>query len=122
LAISLLLREDTDYMRGIIYSVRRDLQDQNESLVCLALNAIPNILSKEMSSAIAGDVLKLLTSRSSFVRKKAALCLLCIVKKYPETVQPVEWSDRVLAAFADKQMVSLYAFFNEACAYYPWIL
>ena len=93
-------------MKSIIYSIRRDLQDQNESNVCLALNAIPNILSKEMSSTIAVDVLKLLSSRSIFVRKKSALCLLCIVRKFPEAVQPADWSDTVLAAFSDKQMVS----------------
>lgn len=44
---------------------------------------------------------------SAFIRKKAALCLLCLFRKYPDVLPLVDWSSKVVNALNDKNMVRL---------------
>ncbi|KAJ1973915.1 hypothetical protein H4R35_003869, partial [Dimargaris xerosporica] len=78
LALTLLLTENSDFIRLVINSLRKDLDDPNEIFNCLALHAIANIGGREMAETLSGEVQKLLVSplSRSFVKKKAALCLL----------------------------------------------
>lgn len=63
LAITLLLHENSDLIRLVINSIRKDLDDQNEVNNCLALHAIANIGGKEMAESLAEDVHRLLISQ-----------------------------------------------------------
>ncbi|KAJ3431183.1 ap-2 complex subunit alpha [Anaeramoeba flamelloides] len=96
LAVALLLNENDEFIKLIINSIHNDLLSGNEHSQCLALTAIANIGGKEMAEALTSDVQKLLVSQSSsnFVKKKAALCLLRLFRKYPDLLIPSEWANR----------------------------
>ena len=79
--------------------------DHNELNNCLALHAIANVGSKEMGEALSSDVHRLLISPASkaFVKKKAALTLLRLYRKYPAIVQ-MEWAERIISLMDDSDM------------------
>lgn len=53
-------------------------------IVGLALATFANIASEEMSRDLANELEKLIGSSNTYVRKKAALCALRVIKKVPD--------------------------------------
>ncbi|KAN0060884.1 hypothetical protein ACQY0O_006618 [Thecaphora frezii] len=106
LAITLLMHEDSDLVRLVVNSIRKDLDEINEVNNCLALHAIANIGGKEMAEALAADVHRLLISPTSksFVKKKAALTLLRLYRKHPEVIPAHEWALRIIAIMDDDNL------------------
>ena len=97
LAATLLLAPDM--ARLAINSIRLDLESQNEIFVCLALNAIANFSLDEIMNAVVEDVVKLLFSAGvgrSFVCKKAALCLLKILRRNSHLEIPSAWIESIV--------------------------
>ncbi|KAG8371211.1 hypothetical protein BUALT_Bualt13G0063700 [Buddleja alternifolia] len=94
---SCLLNENHDFLRLAINTVRNDIIGRNETFQCLALTLVGNIGGREFAESLAPDVQKLLISSSCrpLVRKKAALCLLCLYRKNPDVVNVDGWSDRM---------------------------
>ncbi|KAJ9101918.1 hypothetical protein QFC19_004999 [Naganishia cerealis] len=92
------MHENSELIRLVINSIRKDLDDNNEVNNCLALNAIANIGGKEMAEALGEDVHRLLISPTSttFVKKKAALTLLRFYRKHPTVLPVEEWADRLV--------------------------
>lgn len=62
LAVTLLMHEDSDLLRLVVNSIRKDLDENNEINNCLALHAIANVGNNEMAEALAEDVHRLLIS------------------------------------------------------------
>jgi AP-2 complex subunit alpha len=62
LALTLLMHENSDIVRLVVNSIRKDLDDINETNNCLALHAIANLGGKEMAESLVGDVHRLLIS------------------------------------------------------------
>lgn len=62
LALTLLMHENSDIIRLVVNSIRKDLDDMNETTNCLALHAIANIGGADMAEALAPDVHRLLIS------------------------------------------------------------
>ncbi|UZJ51705.1 hypothetical protein CBS101457_001025 [Exobasidium rhododendri] len=106
LAITLLMHENSDLVRLVINSIRKDLDEYNEVNNCLALHAIANIGGKEMAEALAEDVHRLLISPTSksFVKKKAALTLLRLYRKHPEVIPADEWASRIVSIMDDTNL------------------
>ncbi|PWN35398.1 Adaptor protein complex AP-2 alpha subunit [Meira miltonrushii] len=106
LAITLLMHENSDLVRLVVNSIRKDLDEFNEINNCLALHAIANIGGKEMSESLAEDVHRLLISPTSksFVKKKAALTLLRLYRKHPEALPAEEWASRIVAIMDDTNL------------------
>ncbi|SPO21504.1 probable alpha-adaptin C [Ustilago trichophora] len=106
LAITLLMHENSDIVRLVVNSIRKDLDEINEVSNCLALHAIANIGGKEMAEALAGDVHRLLISPTSrsFVKKKAALTLLRLYRKHPEVIPAEDWALRIIAIMDDDNL------------------
>lgn len=105
LAVTLFLHEEHELLHLVVNSIRKDLLDHNELFNCLALHAIANVGGKEMGEALAMDVHRLLISPTSksFVKKKAALTLLRLYRKFPGIVQQ-EWAERIIALMDDPDM------------------
>ncbi|KAF2426308.1 Adaptor protein-like protein complex AP-2 [Tothia fuscella] len=105
LAVTLFLHEGHDLLHLVINSIRKDLQNHLELNNCLALHAIANVGGKEMGQALSVDVHRLLISPTSktFVKKKAALTLLRLYRKYPAIVQ-MEWAERIISMMDDPDM------------------
>lgn len=106
LAITLLMHENSDIVRLVVNSIRKDLDEINEVSNCLALHAIANIGGKEMAEALSGDVHRLLISPTSrsFVKKKAALTLLRLYRKHPEVIPAEDWALRIIAIMDDDDL------------------
>ncbi|PWN51031.1 putative alpha-adaptin C [Violaceomyces palustris] len=106
LAITLLMHENSEIVRLVVNSIKKDLDEMNEVNNCLALHAIANIGGKEMAEALAGDVHRLLISPTSktFVKKKAALTLLRLYRKHPEVIPAEEWATRIIAIMDDENL------------------
>jgi hypothetical protein len=62
LALTLLMHENSDLVRLVVNSIRKDLDGMDEVSNCLALHAIANIGGKEMAESLAADVHRLLIS------------------------------------------------------------
>ncbi|KAH9468783.1 hypothetical protein Pst134EA_009314 [Puccinia striiformis f. sp. tritici] len=106
LALTLLMHENSDLVRLVINSIRKDLDGHNEATNCLALQAIANIGGKEMSESLLHDVYSLLISPVSnpFVKKKAALTLLRLYRKNPEVFPISDWALRIVSLMAERDM------------------
>ncbi|EXJ79447.1 hypothetical protein A1O3_08949 [Capronia epimyces CBS 606.96] len=105
LAVTLFLHEQHELLHLVVNSIRKDLLDHNELNNCLALHAVANVGGREMGEALSADVHRLLISPTSksFVKKKAALTLLRLYRKYPGILQP-EWAERIISLMDDPDM------------------
>ncbi|KAK5943319.1 hypothetical protein PMZ80_004326 [Knufia obscura] len=105
LAVTLFLHEQHDLLHLVVNSIRKDLLDHNEINNCLALHAVANVGGREMGEALSFDVHRLLISPTSkaFVKKKAALTMLRLYRKYPGIMQQ-EWAERIIALMDDPDM------------------
>jgi AP-2 complex subunit alpha len=106
LACTLLLNENHELVTLITNSIKRDLTQKDPNVQCLALTATANIGGKEQAESLAQDVQKLLVSGDTklLVRKKAALCLLRLYRKYPEILPADAWSSRVISLLGSKDL------------------
>ncbi|KAJ2487869.1 hypothetical protein EV174_000300 [Coemansia sp. RSA 2320] len=98
LAISLLMEENADYARSVVAAMRRDIHDTNEFNVSLALNAVSNTCAREIAEVLTQDIVVQLLSpaASMFIKKKAALCLLRLLRRYPDAVNAQQWAARII--------------------------
>ena len=87
LALMLLLDEKQEVLMLVTNSLQMDLQDKNHFTVALALCALANISDENMCRDLCPYVEKLLKSQNPYIRKKAALATVRIVKKQPEMVE-----------------------------------
>ncbi|CAK0759184.1 hypothetical protein CVIRNUC_002678 [Coccomyxa viridis] len=109
MACAILLNEKDEFLRLIINSIRNDLISRNESFQCLALGFVGNVGGPEMASLLTVDVMNLLTNGTvrSIVRKKAATCLLRLIRKSPaeaEILQPDVWSVKLAALLEERDL------------------
>jgi AP-2 complex subunit alpha len=107
MACQLLWNENTEYLRLLVQTVKKDLSNtQNEIFQCLALHFIANIGGMEFAESLAIDVKNLLISgRSrSFVRKKAALTLLRLFRKYPDCLPQDDFAPKLIAILDDPNL------------------
>jgi len=90
IGVSLLLIEHNDLLRLCIQSIKNDLDSKDEIFQSLALTCVANVGGNEFAESLAGAVTRMLTSKQSrnFVMKKAALCLLRLIRQSPECCPP----------------------------------
>eukprot|EP01029_Cantina_marsupialis_P001732 TRINITY_DN1154_c0_g3_i1.p1 TRINITY_DN1154_c0_g3~~TRINITY_DN1154_c0_g3_i1.p1 ORF type:complete len:890 (+),score=254.17 TRINITY_DN1154_c0_g3_i1:370-3039(+) len=89
LGLTMLVNEKSELLIMATNSIKNDFQS-NDPLICgLALDAFTDISSEDMCAALAPEVLKLVKSRASFVRKKACSALTRIIRKLPEFITDV---------------------------------
>ncbi|KAJ3206516.1 hypothetical protein HDU83_000366 [Entophlyctis luteolus] len=124
LAVTLMLAENEDLSRLIVSCILRDLQSNNEIFTCLALHAIANIAGAEMATTLLPEVQSLLVSgnHTSFVRKKAALCLLRLFRKFPEVFEAIDWAPKILYMMDDRDLgtaVSVISLVTALAQVYP---
>lgn len=56
------MHENSELVRLVINSIRKDLEDRNEIHNCLALHAIANLGGKEMAEALGEPVFRSMIS------------------------------------------------------------
>ncbi|VDB94206.1 unnamed protein product [Peniophora sp. CBMAI 1063] len=84
LGIMLLLDESQEVLTLVTNSLKNDMNHANMYAVGLALCTFANIASEEMARDLVNEIEKLLGSSNTYIRKKAALCALRVIKKVPE--------------------------------------
>ncbi|KAG7093585.1 clathrin associated protein complex large subunit [Marasmius oreades] len=84
LGIMLLLDESQEVLTLVTNSLKNDMNHSNMYAVGLGLCTFANIASEEMSRDLANEIEKLLGSSNTYIRKKAALCALRVIKKVPD--------------------------------------
>lgn len=84
LGTMLLLDENQEVLMLITNSLDNDLLHPNQYVVSLALCTLANIASGSMSRDLFPRVEKLITASNPYLKKKAALCALRIIRRVPE--------------------------------------
>jgi len=86
LALLLILDEQTEVLMLSTNSLQMDLNSSSQFCAGLALTALGNIGTSEMSRDLCNDVEKLLKNPNPYVRKKAALCTIRMLRKVPDLI------------------------------------
>lgn len=107
-SIALMVTEkDNEIFIKIAQSIRNDLLSNNEVNQSLALALIGTLAPKELAEVMAKDIEKIALSDSSrmpiFIRKKAALCLLRIYRKFREIFPSVDGWSRPIYTMLDQK-------------------
>eukprot|EP00922_Rhytidocystis_sp_ex-Travisia-forbesii_P008666 GHVS01012686.1.p1 GENE.GHVS01012686.1~~GHVS01012686.1.p1 ORF type:complete len:853 (+),score=110.12 GHVS01012686.1:179-2737(+) len=84
LGLTCLLDENAEVLMLVTNSIKNDLNHTNQYINGLALCALSNIASEEMCRALSREVENLLSSSNPYVRKKAALCAMRMIRKVEE--------------------------------------
>ena len=107
MSVGIMMRSTDPQMSLVVSSIKNDLQSTQDPIQCLALCAIANIGGKETADQCAEDVERILFSRGIFpvVRKKAALCLLRLVRVNRDLVLATEvWKNKLTPLLSDANL------------------
>lgn len=100
LGMMLLLSEEADVLMLATNSLKNDLNSDNKFVAGLALCAIGNLSTADMSRDLAPEVDKHLKSNLPYLRKKACLAFVRCLAKCPDMVE--DFVDRVLSLLKDR--------------------
>uniref|UniRef100_A0A7S1TBZ6 AP-1 complex subunit gamma n=1 Tax=Compsopogon caeruleus TaxID=31354 RepID=A0A7S1TBZ6_9RHOD len=87
LGMLVLLTDSEDTLTLITNCLKLDLENNDPTIVALALTALGDVTSPEMLRDLEGVIQKHLTSKISFVVKKAALAATQVVRKLPDSAE-----------------------------------
>lgn len=100
LGMMLLLSEQADVLMLATNSLKNDLNSDNRFIAGLALCAIGNLATADMSRDLAPEVDKHLSSSKPYLRKKACLAMARCLTKCPDMVE--DFVDRVVSLLNDR--------------------
>lgn len=100
LGMMLLLSEEADVLMLATNSLKNDLNSEIRFVAGLALCAIGNLATADMSRDLAPEVDKHLKSGTPYLRKKACLSMSRCLTKCPEMVE--DFVERVVTLLKDK--------------------
>jgi len=81
-------------------SLKVDLTNPNQYIQALSLIAIGNLATQDMARDLASDVEKILKSNNAYLRKKAALATIRLLKKEPDLIEHM--AERIVALLKDR--------------------
>lgn len=87
LALTLLLTEQTEVLTLVTNSLKLDLTNPNPFIQALSLIAIGNLSTQDMARDLASDVERILKGNNPYLKKKAALATIRLLKKEPDLIE-----------------------------------
>ena len=100
-ALSLVCDYSSQVLLLATASIKKDLENsESPESICLALNAIGDICTKDMCNELGMTVSNLLNSNNSNIKKKAACASTYIIRKCPELIE--NFIDKVPSLLEDK--------------------
>lgn len=84
LGLTQLLNDKDDVLMMVTNHVQQDMQSSNNQVSALALTALANVGTADMCRDLAKNVETLLLHSNSFIRKKANLAAVRVIRKCPE--------------------------------------
>ncbi|KAJ2741494.1 clathrin associated protein complex large subunit [Coemansia sp. BCRC 34301] len=100
LGVTLLLDEKQDILTLLTNSLKTDMHSTDDYIVGLALGTLSNVASSEVAYDLVDEVERLLDSPRSFLRKKATMAGVRIIRREPELFTP--FLQRAKALLGDK--------------------
>ena len=100
LGMLLLLSENAEVLMLSTNALKSDLTSENKFVAGLALCAIGNLATADMSRDLAPEVDKHLKSPLPYLRKKASLAMARCLAKCPDMVE--DFVDRIVSLLKDK--------------------
>ncbi|KAJ2088749.1 clathrin associated protein complex large subunit [Coemansia sp. S142-1] len=88
LGVTLLLDEKQDILTLLTNSLKTDMHSTDDYIVGLALGTLSNVASSEVANDLVDEVERLLDSPRSYLRKKATLAGVRIIRREPELFTP----------------------------------
>jgi hypothetical protein len=92
LGLMILLDEKHQVLMLVTNSLKNDFSNKNPYIVGLALASLGNICSSDMARDLANEVEKFFRHQNAYIRKKAALCAIRIIRKVPELIEEFQGS------------------------------
>eukprot|EP00727_Mastigamoeba_balamuthi_P008566 m51a1_g4331 Adaptor protein complex 1 (AP-1), gamma subunit (843) ;mRNA; r:139003-142008 len=118
LGLMILLDETQEVLTLVTNTLQNDLNHTNQFIVGLSLAAVGNISSEGIARDLAPDVAKLMASPNSYIRKKAVLAAIRVVRKCPDLAE--DFVPKAKAMFASEKnhgvLVGAVALATELCA------
>lgn len=91
LGLTIFLSEKSEVLMMATNRIRIDLEDpENDFVVALALRTFSEIADRNMTVDLFPNIQRLLNSGSKYIRKKAVIACIKILKKHPELVDQFE--------------------------------
>lgn len=100
LALMVLLDESQDVLLLVTNTLKNDFANKNQYVAGLALCALGNISSADIARDLSKEVSAFFKSHHAYLRKKAALCAVRIIRKVPSLVE--DFADGVVHLLTDK--------------------
>ncbi|CAO1621457.1 unnamed protein product [Parajaminaea phylloscopi] len=100
LGVMLLLDENTEVLTLVTNGLKNDMNHSNMYIVGLALATFGNIASEEMARDLSNEVERLMGSSNTYIRRKAAICAMRIVRKVPDLLD--SFAGKAKQLLADK--------------------
>jgi AP-1 complex subunit gamma-1 len=99
-ALCVLMDEKSDILLLASHTIKKDLDNSNQYIVKMALNAIGEVCTADMCRDSVSEVLKLFTHTNPDIKKKAALACTKIIRKCPELLETI--ADKLHLVLEDK--------------------
>jgi len=116
LGLMLLLSEKADVLMLATNSLKNDLNCDNKYVAGLALCAIGNLSTADMSRDLAPEIEKHLKSHSPYLRKKACLAMSRCLVKVPEMIE--DFVDRAVELLKDRShgvLITVLELMTQVC-------
>ena len=87
MALSQLMNESSELLMMVTQAIKNDLNSTTSNfIVALGLTAIAEISTEDMCRELYTEVKKLMKSSSSYIKKKAILSAIRIIRNIPDTI------------------------------------
>jgi AP-2 complex subunit alpha len=95
--LSVFINERSEILRLVNQSLLSDLGNHRIPFQTLSLSFIANCGNSETAETLSNNITKMMMNPSSttYLLKKASLCLLHLYRKNPEVVQPASYVDKI---------------------------